>query len=103
MVYDKSLIESNLRVHVDRLAGLIGARTLRKPKTIQATIGYLEGQWSEMGYRSDRETYEALGDQATNLRLPAKNRPTSTWIRWEANTMRVKHANGVTRSLACSV
>lgn len=63
----KSQIESNLRLHVDRLAGLIGPRTLRKPKTIQATIGYMEGQWSEMGYQTVRETYDALGDEATNL------------------------------------
>ncbi len=60
-------IEANLRLHVDRLAGLIGPRTLRKPKTIQATIGYIEGQWSEMGYSIQREAYDALGDEATNL------------------------------------
>ena len=51
---DRDTIEANLRLHVDRLAGLIGPRTLSKPKTIQATIGYIEGQWSEMGYRHDR-------------------------------------------------
>lgn len=64
---DKSLIESNLRLHVDRLAGLIGPRFLQKPKTIDATIGYIEGQWSAMGYSHSRECYDALGDQATNL------------------------------------
>lgn len=60
-------IEANLRLHVDRLAGLIGPRTLSKPKTIQATIGYIEGQWAEMGYSVARETFDALGDQAVNL------------------------------------
>jgi Zn-dependent M28 family amino/carboxypeptidase len=64
---DKNLIESNLRLHVDRLAGLIGPRYLQKPKTIQATIGYIQGQWSGMGYKSSHECYDALGDQATNL------------------------------------
>jgi len=64
---DKSQIESNLRLHVDRLAGLIGPRYLQKPKTIQATIGYIEGQWADMGYKSWQECYDALGDQATNL------------------------------------
>ena len=59
--------EANLRLHVDRLAGLIGPRTLKKPKTIKATIGYIEGQWSGMGYSNDRECYDALGDEATNL------------------------------------
>jgi hypothetical protein len=38
-------IEKNLRLHVDRLAGVIGPRYLRKPKTIQATVGYIESQW----------------------------------------------------------
>ena len=64
---DKNQIESNLRLHVDRLAGLIGPRYLQKPKTIQATIGYIEGQWGGMGYRIAREHYDAIGDQATNL------------------------------------
>lgn len=64
---DKNQIESNLRLHVDRLAGLIGPRYLQKPKTIQATIGYIEGQWAGMGYQSSHECYDAIGDQATNL------------------------------------
>ncbi len=64
---DKIQIESNLRLHVDRLAGLIGPRYLQKPKTIQATIGYIEGQWGGMGYKSSHECYDAIGDQATNL------------------------------------
>ncbi len=67
MNIDRDPIEANLRLHVDRLAGLIGPRTLSKPKTIQATIGYIEGQWSEMGYTNERECYDAIGDEATNL------------------------------------
>ncbi|MFN6129691.1 MAG: M28 family metallopeptidase [Planctomycetota bacterium] len=64
---DKDQIETNLRLHVDRLAGLIGPRYLLKPKTIQATIGYIEGQWSRMGYSVSQECYDALGNEATNL------------------------------------
>lgn len=67
MKLDKDQIESKLRLHVDRLASLIGPRYLQKPKTIMATIGYIEGQWADMGYPSSRECYDALGDQATNL------------------------------------
>lgn len=67
MNFDRSDIESNLRLHVDRLAGLIGPRYLAKPKTIQATIGYIEGQWSSMGYAISRETFDALGEEANNL------------------------------------
>lgn len=64
---DREAIEANLRLHVDRLAGLIGPRYLQKPSTIKASIGYLEGQWAGMGYRSRREVYDALGDEATNV------------------------------------
>jgi Zn-dependent M28 family amino/carboxypeptidase len=60
-------IENNLRLHVDRLAGLIGPRTLARPKTIEATLGYIAGQWQSMGYTVQRETYDALGSVATNL------------------------------------
>ena len=35
--------------------------------TIQATIGYIKGQWARMGYQSLHECYDAVGDQATNL------------------------------------
>jgi len=64
---DRETIESNLRLHVDRLAGLIGPRTLKRPKTIEATIGYIKGQWEEMEYDILDEVFDALGDQATNL------------------------------------
>ncbi len=64
---DAQQIEANLRLHVDRLAGLIGPRYLGKPKTISATIGYIEGQWSDIGYQFSREPYDALGDQANNI------------------------------------
>lgn len=67
MTCDKTQIENNLRLHVDRLAGLIGPRHLQKPKTIDATIGYIEGQWTGICYENSREYYDALGDQATNL------------------------------------
>ena len=62
-----SEIEQNLRLHVDRIAGLIGPRTLERPKTIQATLGYIKGQWSGMGYPVRDESYEAMGEKATNL------------------------------------
>jgi Zn-dependent M28 family amino/carboxypeptidase len=67
MNVDRETIESKLRLHVDRLAGLIGSRTLKRPKTIQATIGYINGQWNEMGHTTRDETYDALGDEATNI------------------------------------
>lgn len=65
-------IETNLRRHVDRLAGLIGPRTLKQPKTIQATIGYIKGQWDDMKLGVEEELYDALGDDATNLIVERK-------------------------------
>ncbi|MCU0710479.1 MAG: M28 family peptidase [Pirellula sp.] len=59
--------ESHLRLHVDRLAGLIGPRYLEKPKSIIATLGYIEGHWNSMGYEVTRECFDALGKEATNL------------------------------------
>lgn len=67
MANDHDQIEANLRLHVDRLAGLIGVRTLQKPKTIRATIGYIEGIWKEIGFEVRKETFDAMGDEATNL------------------------------------
>ena len=67
MSHDRNEIEANLRLHVDRLAGLIGVRTLAKPKSIRATIGYIESVWNEVEFEVQRETFDALGDEATNL------------------------------------
>lgn len=64
---DTDEIETNLRLHVDRLAGLIGPRYLQKPKTIQATVGYIESQWAAMGMTVKQECYGAFGDNAINL------------------------------------
>lgn len=67
MSSNRDQIQSNLRMHVDRLAGLIGPRHLGKSSTIEATIGYIESQWGNMGYEHSRECYDAIGKTATNL------------------------------------
>lgn len=64
---DRERIEQNLRRHVDRLAGLIGPRKLSRPKSIDATLGLLRSEWSEMGYSVAEESYEAIDSEATNL------------------------------------
>ncbi len=64
---ERNAMEQQLALHVDRLAGLIGPRTISKPKTIQATIGYLRAQWESMGFEVAEEPFDALGDPATNL------------------------------------
>ena len=74
---DPAAIRETLILHVDRLAGLIGPRWLGKPSSIDATIGYITGQWSAMGYEVRPERYDAIGDTATNLIIeqPGKSRP----------------------------
>lgn len=67
MLLDEDAIRENLRLHVDRLAGLIGPRHLGKPKSIKATVGYIEREWAEMGFHVRHETFDALNDSATNL------------------------------------
>lgn len=67
MIDDPDTIQANLRLHVDRLAGLIGPRVLTRPGSIEPTLGYLRGQWREMDWQISEETYDALGEQATNL------------------------------------
>jgi len=69
---DRPTIESNLRRHVDVLAGLIGPRTLAEPDSITATIGYIQQQWKAGGFDVGREEYDALGNVATNLFVETK-------------------------------
>lgn len=64
---DFSFIEGNLRKHVDHLAGLIGPRTLRKPKMIKATTDYIALQWQEMKYDVSEEYFETSQGTAFNL------------------------------------
>ena len=65
--WDARNIEEHLRLHVDRIAGLIGPRYPQKPKSIEATIGYIASQWKSMDYGPLEEGYDALGFRATNL------------------------------------
>lgn len=82
MPLDAETIESNLRRHVDVLAGLIGPRALTLPGTIDPTIGYIREQWESMQWQVGQETYAAIGNEnvkndATNLIVESvgTNRP----------------------------
>ena len=67
MPSEEANIERNLRLHVDRLAGLIGPRAFSRAGSIEATLGYLRGQWNAMEWDIESETYDAIGHEATNL------------------------------------
>jgi Zn-dependent M28 family amino/carboxypeptidase len=60
-------IESALRLHVDRLAGLIGPRIYDIPMSIEAAMGYIRGQWASMQHEIVEEPFDALGLTAKNL------------------------------------
>ncbi len=60
-------IEQQLCLHVGRLAGLIGPRTLARPKTIEATLGYIRGQWTGMIRLSDNSSFWDEGYPALML------------------------------------
>lgn len=62
-----TLIEEQLRRHVEALAGTIGARTLQQPNSIDAALAYIGGQWQQMGLAVDQESYRIDGQSATNL------------------------------------
>ena len=64
---DRAAIDARLRRHVDTLAGLIGPRHLGDPASVAATLGYCRQQLGEIGVIAGHETYDALGEVATNL------------------------------------
>jgi Zn-dependent M28 family amino/carboxypeptidase len=72
MTESSNEIRSRLELHVDRLAGLIGPRHLGKPKSIDATLGYLRNQWQDMGYEVQDELFDAMGFEARNLVVQVK-------------------------------
>ncbi|PQO45686.1 M28 family metallopeptidase [Blastopirellula marina] len=76
-MHDLLDLEERLFLHVDRLAGLIGPRTLERPTSIQAAIAYIQSQFQESGYSIREETYDAIGKTATNLivEVPGTRRP----------------------------
>lgn len=68
MTLETDAIRENLVKHVDRIAGLIGIRTLRHPTALNATIGYITQQWTKIGYDVAQQTYQVPeGETATNL------------------------------------
>ena len=52
---------------MDRLAGLIGPRALSLPGTIEPTVGYIRGQWQQMQWQVEQESYDALGNERETL------------------------------------
>jgi Zn-dependent M28 family amino/carboxypeptidase len=65
---DPALVD-RLRIHVDRLAGLIGPRHLGRPSGFHAAATYTEREFGQLGGRVDRELYFAHDHEVANIIL----------------------------------
>ncbi|HKD38426.1 MAG TPA: M20/M25/M40 family metallo-hydrolase [Pirellulales bacterium] len=76
------MLVDRLRRHVDRLAGLIGPRHIGRPKTLEATVGLIEAEFSNAGYQVERQPYLASGVEVANLviEIAGSDRPTEIVI-----------------------
>lgn len=60
-------LEQRLRLHVDRLAGLIGPRHLGRRTAFDAAATYVERELGQCGDRVDLEKYDADGEEVANI------------------------------------
>lgn len=58
-----------LRKHVERLAGEIGERHVRRPAALHEAEAFIRGHWTEQGHDVVSQTYEAFGVPSTNLEI----------------------------------
>ncbi len=65
---DLEALKQRLRLHVDRLAGLIGPRHSGGRNSLEAAAAYVEREFSTFGH-VDRQVYNALGRPVANLVL----------------------------------
>ena len=62
-------LESALRQHVERLAGCIGERHVRRPQALHAAEAYVRETWQALGYEVVRQAYDAAGVESANLEI----------------------------------
>jgi hypothetical protein len=60
-------LAQRLRVHVERLAGLIGERHLRRRSALEAAAAVIEREFAALGDAVERQTYDAGGGEVANL------------------------------------
>lgn len=66
-VPDRLDLVERLRLHVDRLAGLIGPRWPARPVALNAAATYVEREFAALGYEVRRETYSVPDGEVANL------------------------------------
>ena len=60
-------VAAELRAHVQRLAGDIGERHVRRPQALRAAADYIEAQLRSWGYVVGQQRFEAGGVTVSNL------------------------------------
>lgn len=64
---ERAILTERLKLHVDRLAGLIGPRHIGKPVALDAAATYIERELLSLGDTVERQTYDAGGKMVSNL------------------------------------
>ncbi len=88
---DPRHLAERLRMHVDRLAGLIGPRHLGKPVALEAAATYIEREFQAFGSTVERQWYETQGQQTCNIvveRLGTTRPRKSKLSSWGPTTIR---------------
>lgn len=62
-------VETALRRHVQKLAGEIGERHVRKPEALRAAAAYIEGELRSYGYKVAEQKFAADGVMVRNLEV----------------------------------
>jgi Zn-dependent M28 family amino/carboxypeptidase len=63
----KQQLAERLRMHVDRLAGLIGPRHLGRMSAIEAAAAYIEREFASLGYTVEQQAYSVNSCEVSNL------------------------------------
>src|SRR5215510_11846111 len=63
-----------LRRHVEKLAGEIGERNVFKPGKLRAAADYIDGAFTNAGYKVNRQTYIVLRETCHNLEAELKGK-----------------------------
>jgi hypothetical protein len=65
--FRETALQAELKRHVQQLAVAIGERNYEKYDALLQTIQYIDDYWSEASYKVERQHYEAMNLQFTNL------------------------------------
>ena len=80
---DFATLETNLRRHVDALAGVIGERNLvRHPGALEAAARYVEDALRSFGLSPEAQTFRAAGQPVRNIEaaIAGSRRPGKVWV-----------------------